>query len=124
MALPRSQEDGRLEGPPACREDGRYLARRVHRLLRAHRGPARPHHLPESPLRQGGLLESYLTALCWHRGREPYHRWCCDAFAGFPTVRKYSLAFPRLTGLSNVVAYAGRSSSRRIGLCQPFPYWN
>src|SRR4029077_1343089 len=58
MALPRVQEDGRLEGAPACREDGRHLARRVHRLLRAHRGAARPHHLPESPLRQGELLNS------------------------------------------------------------------
>src|SRR3979411_2686074 len=66
MALPRSQEDGRREEPPACREDGRHLARRVHRLLRTHGGPSRPHHFPESALRQGELLESYRALRCQH----------------------------------------------------------
>src|SRR6266436_256787 len=83
MALPRSQEDGRLEEPPACREDGRHLARRVHRLLRTHRGPPRPHHFPKGALRQGELLEQdEVPALCWHRGWTAYHRWCSDVFPG------------------------------------------
>src|SRR6266567_4218258 len=101
MALPRSQEDGRLEEPPACREDGRHLARRVHRLLRTHRGPPRPHHFPEGPFRQGELLErDEVPALCWHRGAGRHTiagvPARCRAFLQYASIRSAPLSLTRL----------------------------
>src|ERR1700730_10134017 len=110
MALPRGQEDGRLEGRPPCREDVRHLARRVHRLLRTHRGPPRPHHFPESALRQGELLEQDEVPALLASRLDGMPLLVFRRVSGLSSGTKVFGGVPlRLTRLSNVVAYECRS---------------